>query len=81
MVMLARELVHDGEIGEIRKVEAWYPQGWLATKLEAENQKQASGGSIRPRRAARAAAATSALTPMSSSGSSPGSRPSGCGPG
>ncbi len=42
MVMLARELVHDGEIGEIRKVEAWYPQGWLATKLEAENQKQAS---------------------------------------
>ena len=42
MVMLARELVHHGEIGEIRKVEAWYPQGWLATKLEAENQKQAS---------------------------------------
>ena len=42
MVMLARELVHDGEIGEVRKVEAWYPQGWLATKLEAENQKQAS---------------------------------------
>ena len=40
--MLARELVHHGEIGEIRKVEAWYPQGWLATKLEAENQKQAS---------------------------------------
>ena len=42
MVMLARELVHGGEIGEVRKVEAWYPQGWLATKLEAENQKQAS---------------------------------------
>ena len=42
MVMLARELVHNGEIGEIRKVEAWYPQGWLATKLEAENQKQAA---------------------------------------
>jgi predicted dehydrogenase len=42
MVMLARELVRAGEIGEIRKVEAWYPQGWLATKLEAENQKQAS---------------------------------------
>ena len=42
MVMLARELVHHGEIGEVRKVEAWYPQGWLATKLEAENQKQAS---------------------------------------
>jgi predicted dehydrogenase len=42
MVMLARELIKDGAIGEVRKVEAWYPQGWLATKLEAEGQKQAS---------------------------------------
>jgi len=42
MVMLARELVRHGEVGEIRKVEAWYYQGWLATKLEAENQKQAA---------------------------------------
>ena len=42
MVMLARELVHDGAVGEVRKVEAWYPQGWLASKLEAEGQKQAS---------------------------------------
>jgi predicted dehydrogenase len=42
MVMMARELVHDGAIGEIRKVEAWYPQGWLASKLEAQDQKQAS---------------------------------------
>jgi predicted dehydrogenase len=42
MVMMARELVHDGAIGEIRKVEAWYPQGWLASKLEEQNQKQAS---------------------------------------
>ncbi len=42
MVMLARELVHGGAIGEVRKVEAWYPQGWLATKLEADGQKQAS---------------------------------------
>jgi predicted dehydrogenase len=42
MVMLARELVRNGDIGEIRKVEAWYPQGWLATKLEADNQKQAA---------------------------------------
>ena len=30
MVMLARELVRSGDIGEVRKVEAWYPQGWLA---------------------------------------------------
>jgi predicted dehydrogenase len=42
MVMLARELAHNGDIGEIRKVEAWYPQGWLATKLEADHQKQAA---------------------------------------
>jgi predicted dehydrogenase len=42
MVMLARELVHNGDIGELRKVEAWYPQGWLASKLEADNQKQAA---------------------------------------
>jgi predicted dehydrogenase len=42
MVMLAREFVRDGKIGEVRKVEAWYPQGWLATKLEAEGQQQAS---------------------------------------
>src|SRR3954453_17291068 len=27
MVMLARTLVADGAIGEVRKVEAWYPQG------------------------------------------------------
>ncbi len=42
MVMLARTLVRDGAIGEVRKVEAWYPQGWLATKLESEGQKQAA---------------------------------------
>jgi predicted dehydrogenase len=42
MVMLAKVLVRDGAVGEIRKVEAWYPQGWLATKLESEGQKQAS---------------------------------------
>lgn len=42
MVMLARELVQGGSIGEVRKVEAWYPQGWLATKLEESGQQQAS---------------------------------------
>jgi predicted dehydrogenase len=42
MVMLAKELIRDGAIGEVRKVEAWYPQGWLATKLEADGQKQAA---------------------------------------
>ena len=42
MVMLARELVHRGEIGAVRKVEAWYPQGWLASALEESGQQQAS---------------------------------------
>lgn len=42
MVMLAKQMVRDGKVGEVRKVEAWYPQGWLATKLEESGQKQAS---------------------------------------
>jgi predicted dehydrogenase len=42
MVMLARELVRGGEVGQIRKVEAWYPQGWLASPLEESGQQQAS---------------------------------------
>ncbi len=42
MVMLAKELVRGGTIGQVRKVEAWYPQGWLATKLEESGQQQAS---------------------------------------
>ncbi|HEV2124407.1 MAG TPA: Gfo/Idh/MocA family oxidoreductase, partial [Chloroflexota bacterium] len=41
MVMLARELVRGGEVGEIRKVEAWYPQGWLAGRTEDEGVQQA----------------------------------------
>jgi len=41
MVMLARELVRGGEVGQIRKVEAWYPQGWLASPLEQEGAQQA----------------------------------------
>lgn len=41
MLMLARELVHSGRIGDIRKLEAWYTQGWLASRLEAEGQQQA----------------------------------------
>jgi len=41
MVKEARELVRSGAIGEIRKVVAEYPQGWLAVRLEELN-KQAS---------------------------------------
>lgn len=42
MMMFARELVRAGEIGEIRKIESWYRQGWLASALESSGQQQAS---------------------------------------
>jgi predicted dehydrogenase len=41
MMMFARELVASGKIGDVRKVEAWYNQGWLATALEEEGLQQA----------------------------------------
>ena len=42
MVKQARELVRDGVLGPIRKVVVEYPQGWLATPIERDGQKQAS---------------------------------------
>jgi len=42
MMMVARELVKQGEIGEVRKIESWYTQGWLATAIENSGQQQAS---------------------------------------
>ena len=41
MVKEARELVAAGELGAVRRVVVEYPQGWLATRLEAEGMKQA----------------------------------------
>jgi predicted dehydrogenase len=41
MVMLAKEMVAQGDIGEVRKVEAWYPQGWLANRTEDADVQQA----------------------------------------
>lgn len=41
MVKEARELVQQGKLGEVRKIVVEYPQGWLATHLEATGQKQA----------------------------------------
>ncbi|HCM27549.1 MAG: oxidoreductase [Treponema sp. GWB1_62_6] len=38
----ARELIARGEIGELRFVNAEYPQEWLATAIEKDGQKQAS---------------------------------------
>ena len=42
MVKQAKQMFANGEFGKIRRVVAEYPQGWLSTKLEAEDQKQAA---------------------------------------
>jgi predicted dehydrogenase len=42
MTRQAREMIAAGELGEIRVVQAEYPQDWLATKLEDSGQKQAA---------------------------------------
>ena len=42
VVKEARDLVRAGKLGKIRKVVVEYPQGWLATRLEATGHKQAA---------------------------------------
>lgn len=42
MVKQAKALVANGDLGEIRKVQVQYLQGWLATSVESTGQKQAS---------------------------------------
>jgi predicted dehydrogenase len=42
MVKEARQLVKAGKIGKVRKIYVEYPQGWLSTFLEGDNQKQAA---------------------------------------
>jgi predicted dehydrogenase len=42
LVRQARDMVKAGELGEINAVRAFYIQGWLRTRLEKDNQKQAS---------------------------------------
>jgi predicted dehydrogenase len=41
MVKKARELVFDGSLGEIRKVAVEYFQGWLSTRVEDTDNRQA----------------------------------------
>lgn len=41
MVRQAREMVRSGALGEIRKVVVEYNQGWLATEVERQGNKQA----------------------------------------
>lgn len=42
LVRQARAMVRAGELGDIRVVQAEYPQDWLTTKLEDTGQKQAN---------------------------------------
>ena len=42
MVRVARQMVQSGRLGEIRVVQAEYPQDWLAEPLEQSGQKQAA---------------------------------------
>ncbi|MCY4484648.1 MAG: Gfo/Idh/MocA family oxidoreductase [Spirochaetaceae bacterium] len=42
MVKEARHMVRNGAIGAVRKVVVEYPQGWLASLIESDGQKQAS---------------------------------------
>ena len=55
MVKQARKMIADGTIGKVRKVVVEYPQGWLATRLEATGQKQA-GWRTDPKRSGAAGA-------------------------
>ncbi len=42
LVKEARDMVISGKIGKVRKIVVEYPQGWLATKLEDTDHKQAA---------------------------------------
>ncbi|HLU47225.1 MAG TPA: Gfo/Idh/MocA family oxidoreductase, partial [Planctomycetota bacterium] len=42
LVRQAREMVRSGELGEIQAIRAAYIQGWLRSRLELEDQKQAA---------------------------------------
>ena len=50
LVKEARDRVKKGKLGAIKKVVVEYPQGWLASRLEASGQKQA-GWRTDPKRA------------------------------
>src|SRR5438093_13321838 len=41
LVQQARDMVQSGELGAINAIRAFYIQGWLRTRLEKQNQKQA----------------------------------------
>lgn len=42
LVRQARDMILNGELGEIQAIRSFYIQGWLRTRLESSGQKQAS---------------------------------------
>ena len=42
LVRMARQMILNGELGEIQAVRSCYIQGWLRTRLETSDQKQAA---------------------------------------
>lgn len=42
LVRMARQMILNGELGEIQAVRSFYIQGWLRTRLESSDQKQAA---------------------------------------
>jgi predicted dehydrogenase len=42
LVRQARQMILGGELGEINAIRSFYLQGWLRTRLELQNQKQAT---------------------------------------
>src|SRR4029453_10579535 len=42
LVRQARDMALSGELGEIQGIRAFYIQGWLRTRLESGDQKQAA---------------------------------------
>ncbi len=50
MVKQARAMVRKGELGAIRKVVVEYPQGWLATRVEASGDNKQAGWRTDPKR-------------------------------
>lgn len=42
LVRQARQMIQNGELGEIQAIRVCYIQGWLRTRLEASDQKQAA---------------------------------------
>jgi predicted dehydrogenase len=55
LVKQAKMMVKNGDIGEVRRIVVEYPQGWLSTKLEDTDSKQA-GWRTDPKRSGAAGA-------------------------